>query len=147
MSRFALVLAGLTLLAGCGDEAAPAVAAGPSPDASNPAATTDSIPASALQSDSAAVDYEVPVTLVSMEPGDAACYLHVRPDGEPERTEYADYPMCERSDLIGRRVLLTVTPNPVQAPSCQGDPACTDTEMVNLVTGIDLSDAAPAAGD
>ena len=140
MSRFALVLAALTLLAACGDDAGPdesAVAAGPSPDASNPAATTDSIPASALLSDSAAVDYEAPVTLVSMDNGDAACYLNVVTDSGEERTEYADFRICERDDLVGQRVRLTATPSSVMAPSCGGNPECADTEMVNLVTGID----------
>ena len=138
--------AALVLLAACRDEA-PAVAAGPSPDASNPTAMTDSIPASALRTDSTSADYDVPVTLVSMEPGDAACYLTVRPDGGAERTEYADFRMCERDDLIGQRVVLTATPSPVLAQSCQGNPDCTDTDMVNLVTGIDPADAAGAAGD
>lgn len=135
--------AGLLLVAGCADAPAPAVAAGPSPDASNPTVVSDSIPATSLRTDSSDVDYEIPVTLVSATSGDIACYLTVRPDGGAERTEYADYRLCERDDLIGQRVVLTPTPSPVQSPSCEGDPECTDTEMVNLITGIDPAGAAP----
>ncbi len=139
-----LAFAGLALLAGCADDPAPAVAAGPSPDASNPTLGTDSIPATSLRTGSAAVDYEAPVTLVSMAAGDIACYLTVRTAGGAERTEYADFRLCERDDLVGQRVVLTATPSPVQSPSCQGDPECTDTEMVNLITGADPAGADPA---
>ena len=138
-----LLLLSLFALAACADEAPPAVAAGPSPSGSNPVAMTDSIPEAALRSDSSTTDYETPVTLVSMEAGDAACYLTVRPDGAAERTEVADYRMCERDDLVGKSVVLTVTPSQILAGSCNGDPACTDLEAVNMVTGMDPAGAAP----
>lgn len=142
-----LALGGLALLAGCADDSAPtdaaAVAAGPSPDASNPSVVTDSIPATSLRTDSSSTDYEAPVTLVSMTEGDTACYLAVSTGSGAERTEYADFRLCERDDLIGQRVLLTPTPSPVQSPSCGGDPECTDTEMVNMITGIDPASTAP----
>ena len=145
MLRSAVALAALVLLSGCADEAAPggSSAAGPAPDASNPTVATDSIPATSLRTDSSQVDYDVPVTLVSMTAGDIACYLTVRTGGGAERTEYADFRLCERDDLVGQRVVLTPTPSPVQSPSCGGNPECTDTEMVNLITGIDPARAAP----
>ncbi len=139
-----LLLCSLVALAACQNEAPPpSVAAGPSPSGSNPVATTDSIPEAALESDSSSADYETPVTLVSMAPGDAACYLTVRPDGLPERTEIADYRMCERDDLVGQSVVLSVTPSPMLADSCEGNPECTDTKTVNMVTGMDPAGAAP----
>ncbi len=138
-----LALGGLAVLAGCADDPAPAVAAGPSPDASNPTVVTDSIPATSLRTDSTSTDYEAPVTLVSMTAGDIACYLTVSTASGAERTEYADFRLCERDDLIGQRVVLTPTPSPVQSPSCGGDPECTDTELVNMITGIDPASTAP----
>lgn len=134
-----LALAVLAALAACGSDPAPGATTDAAPDGSNPAASTDSIPAASIRTDTASVDYDRPVRLVSMENGDRACYLTVRPDGEPERTDLADFPFCERTDLVGQRVVLTVTPSEVMAESCEGDPACTDTEPVNLVTGIDLA--------
>ncbi len=138
-----LLLLAFLALAACQPEAPPAVAAGPSPSGSNPVAMSDSIPEAALRTDSSSVDYETPVTLVSMTAGDAACYLTVRPDGAAERTEVADYRMCERDDLVGQRVVLTVTPSQILADSCEGNPACTDLKAVNMVTGMDPADAAP----
>ena len=141
-----LALAALVCLCACGDDAetGSAVAAGPSPDGSNPTSVADSIPASSFRTDSSQVDYDLPVTLVSVASGDIACYLTVRPDGGAERTEYADYRLCERDDLVGQRLVLTATPSPVQAQSCEGDPECTDTQMVNLVTGADPAGGEPA---
>ncbi len=142
--RLACLLA-LIALAACASDPAPGVTTDTAPAGSNPAASTDSIPESALRGDSAMVDYEQAVRLVSVQNGDRACYLTVQADGEPERTELADFRFCERTDLVGRRVVLTVTPSEIMAESCQGDPACTDTEPVNLVTGIDPAEGgAPA---
>ena len=146
--RATLVAFAVTLAACGGADTTPAVAAGPSPDASNPAASADSIPAAAVRSDSSQVDYDVPVTLVSMENGDRACYLNVRTDGGAERTEFGDFRLCESDEFVGQRVLLTATPSQVQAASCQGDPDCPDSEPVNLVTNIDPAPSAvPAAPD
>ncbi len=139
-----LLLCSLVALAACQGEAPPpGVAAGPPTTGSNPVAMTDSIPEAALQSDSSNADYETPVTLVSMQAGDAACYLTVRPDGDAEHTEVADFRMCERDDLVGQHVVLTVTPSQILADSCQGNPACTDLKAVNIVTGMDPAGAAP----
>jgi hypothetical protein len=139
--RSSLVLAALFALSACGTDTETAPVAAPAAsDASNPAASEDTIPEGAMADDG--VDYSQPVELVSMENGDRACYLTVRPDGEPERTDMADFGLCERTDLVGQRVALTVTPSQVMAESCQGNPECPDTEQVNLVTGID-----PAEGE
>ncbi len=138
-----LLLCSLVALAACQSEAPPAVAAGPPTSGSNPTALTDTIPEAALRTDSSSVDYETPVTLVSMTTGDAACYLTVRPDGGAERTEVADFRMCERKDLVGQSVVLTVTPSQILADSCGGNPECTDLKAVNMVTGMDPAGAAP----
>ena len=140
--RLTLAALAVTLASCGGTDTTPAVEPGPSTDASNPAVSTDSIPAGAMAADG--VDYEQPVQLVSMENGDRACYLTVQPDGEPERTDMADFGLCERTDLVGRRVALTVTPSAVMAESCQGDPECADTEQVTLVTGMDLAEGEAA---
>lgn len=125
------------LLAGCGSDPAPPVPTTAEPDANNPVASMDSIPPAALRTDSVSTNYDEPVTLVSLENGDIACYLTVRTAAGEERTELADFRVCERTDLKGTSVLLTATPSQVQANSCQGDPECQDLDAVNLVTGID----------
>lgn len=145
--RSLLTLVCLVALAACDPDTAPA-ADGAEPSGSNaegdaarnPAASTDPVMA-----DTSDVDYTQPVELVSMENGDRACYLTVRPDGEPERTDMADFGLCERTELVGQRVSLTVTPSEVMAESCQGDPECADKETVSLVTGMDPVEGAAAA--
>ena len=129
------------LLAGCGSDTAPAAPATAAPDANNPVASMDSIPPAALLTDSLSANYDEPVTLIGLTNGDVACYLTVRTAAGEERTELADFRLCERTDLEGTRVLLTATPSPIQARSCGGDPECRDTEQVNLVTGIDPAGA------
>ena len=139
--RALLALSVVLTLSACRSETAPEPAVETvESGANNPAASADSIPAGVMVDDG--VDYDRPVQLVSMESGDRACYLTVRPDGEPERTDMADFGLCERTDLVGQRVALTVTPSQVMAESCQGDPECTETEQVDLVTCMD-----PAEGE
>jgi hypothetical protein len=139
--------AGLALLAACQSDPAPVAATDtPGADASNPAASTDSIPTDAIRTDTSSVDFDQPVRLVALENGDRACYLTVQADGEPERTDLAEFGLCERTDLVGQRVALTVTPSRIMAESCQGDPECRATEPVNLVTGMDPAEIAMPPG-
>ncbi|HEX8297963.1 MAG TPA: hypothetical protein VF594_02280 [Rubricoccaceae bacterium] len=135
--RSLLTLSTLVFLSACGSETEQTTAV--PVDASNPPVSTDSVLTSPDST-----DYSQPVRLISMQNGDIACYLTVQADGEPERTDMADFGFCEREDLVGQRVSLTVTPSPVLAESCQGNPDCPDTEIVNLVTGIDLAAAGSA---
>ena len=126
-------------LSACASDPAPAATGVVSAEDSNPAVSMDSIPPTSLQADSTAANYDEPVTLVALDDGDIACYLTVRGAGG-ERTELADFRFCERTDLVGTRVLLTATPSQMLAASCGGDPECRETEQVNLVTGIDPAD-------
>jgi hypothetical protein len=135
------LVAGLAVSACQPDPAPGAGAPPPEGDAErNPAASTDSIPTDAIRTDTSSVDFDRPVRLVAMENGDRACYLTVQPDGGPERTDLAEFGLCERTDLVGQRVALTVTPSRIMAASCGGDPECRETEPVNLVTGMDLAE-------
>ena len=130
-ATFSLVLA----LSACQSDPAGAPA-GPTVAETSPTASVDSIPQTALRAGDDAGQYDAPVTLVSMQNGDRACYIDVQDDAGT-RTELADFRLCERDDLVGTRVILTATPSQIQAASCEGDPECRDMEPVNLVTGID----------
>lgn len=132
-------LALLLTLAACQADPAPAAPEEASADTFNPEVSMDAIPPSSLQADSTTANYDEPVTLVSLRDGDLACYLTVR-GAEGERTEIADFRFCQRTDLVGTRVLLTATQSQMLAASCQGDPECQQTEQVNLVTGVDPAD-------
>jgi len=75
----------------------------------------------------------------SMVAGDIACYLTLT-DADGERYEnMADFEICERErELLGRQVVLTFEQGRVQAASCEGDPECSDSEVVSLVVGARL---------
>jgi hypothetical protein len=70
--------------------------------------------------------------------GDRACYLTVEDEAGKTRDQMASFELCEREDLVGRRARLHFEKGQVMAESCQGNPDCSDTETVDLVTGIDL---------
>lgn len=140
----ALLLPALLFLAACtgeADDAPPAgrvSEAGPIDDAAPLETVVDSASGETVVMGAAQVSNEV-VAITQMQPGDRACYLTVQGDGG-ERQEMADFEFCERDDLVGQRVTLTTVATQIQAESCGGDPECTDTERVQLVTAADLAD-------
>jgi hypothetical protein len=123
------LLALLLLLAACRSD--------PAPDDAGPADTTAAADAPAP------VAPAVPVTVVEMQPGDRGCYLTVAEASGEAVMHLADYGVCERPDLVGLRVTLTVAPTRVQAAACAGDPACTDSEVEDLVTDVQVVPDAP----
>lgn len=74
--------------------------------------------------------------LKSMEAGDVACYLTLVNARGEETTQMADFAICEMDALIGRRVQIRRTKANVMAESCQGNPDCTETESVNLISRV-----------
>lgn len=71
--------------------------------------------------------------LKSAESGDTACYLSLVDDRGVPFEEMADFEICEKPSLIGKRVLLTYEIANVMSDECQGDPDCTKTRAVPLV--------------
>lgn len=73
-------------------------------------------------------------TLVRMENGDIACYLHLKDEKGAAFTELGDFELCQREkELLGRRVALTYRMGNVQSEECQGDPGCRKSKRVALV--------------
>ena len=71
-----------------------------------------------------------------MEAGDVACYVTLVDAKGKETTQMADFSICEMNALIGKRVQIMRTKTNVMAESCQGNPDCTDTETVNLISRV-----------
>ena len=94
------------------------------------------------------LDYPPVATLQQFTAGDRACYATVTdPDGV-ETEQFASFELCDRTDLIGQSVQLTYESTPIMAASCQGDPACEESELVWLITSIELvSSSAPPVSD
>ena len=84
-------------------------------------------------------------TLVSMENGDIACYLHFTDDRGAAFMELGDFELCaQERQLAGRRLALTYRLANVQSEECQGDPDCRKTRKVPVVVGVKVLPAASA---
>jgi hypothetical protein len=96
------------------------------------------LPAAAAQApDTVKVGKEIKKTVATvkeLQAGDVACYLTLKDDQGAEFTEMADFEICEQQSLVGKRVKLTYTLGNVMADECQGNPDCTKTRKVALVT-------------
>jgi hypothetical protein len=76
-------------------------------------------------------------TILRMENGDIACYLHLKDERGAEFMELADFELCmQEKQLVGRRVALTYRVGSVQSEECQGDPDCRKSKKVPLVVGV-----------
>jgi hypothetical protein len=78
--------------------------------------------------------------LKALQNGDRACYVVVTTDAGDLSSE-GDFELCaggshDATALIGQHVSWTTQPSTVQAASCQGDPACSDSDEVDLVVTI-----------
>ena len=124
-----LLLAALLLpLAACADADDPTPVVVTDPDPVDPA------PIDTIQPDGIAYRIE------SAQPGDAACYLELTPEaGGAAETLPAAFEVCDQIEaegLTGQVVTLQMEEGQMMAASCQGDPACTDSETVQMVTTV-----------
>ena len=83
----------------------------------------------------------VPVTLVEVSQGDAACYVTVKDAAGADQTYPGTFDLCpgggmDAGTLVGKQVLLGFGKASLIAASCEGDPECTDTEEVDAVMSI-----------
>ena len=80
--------------------------------------------------------------------GDVACYLKLKDDRGVVFDELADFAICEKPKLAGKRVMLKYSLEKVLADECQGDPDCKKSKTVALVTAVQVLGSAadkPAA--
>jgi hypothetical protein len=84
-------------------------------------------------------------TVTELQAGDVACYLTLKDDQGAEFSELGDFPICEKRSLLGKRVKLTYTLGTVMADECQGNPDCTKTRKVALVTAVKVLGGGKAA--
>lgn len=80
-------------------------------------------------------------TVVSLENADTACNVEFKLDDGRRVSEAADFDLCfQEPSLVGRRVALTWTTANVQAESCGGDPECSDSERIALISAARIVD-------
>jgi hypothetical protein len=65
--------------------------------------------------------------------GDRGCYVVLEDEQGARFDRIGPFDLCERRELVGRRVRLTLGPGEVSADSCQGDPECTARETIEVV--------------
>ena len=84
-------------------------------------------------------------TLTKAVNGDTACYLTLKDDRGIVFEEMADFSICEQPKLIGKRLKLKYSLENVMADECQGNPDCTKSKKVALVTSVQVAPSKPAA--
>jgi hypothetical protein len=87
------------------------------------------------------------VLLQALTHGDRACYVRVQRDGAAAVEEPAHFDLCERTELVGKRVRLTRERGSIHAESCSGDPECTRSDTVTLIVAAHPVDGAAAPAD
>jgi hypothetical protein len=79
--------------------------------------------------------------VVGLENADTACNVELQLDDGRRVYEAADFDLCfQEPSLVGRRVALTWTVANVQAESCGGDPECSDSERIALISAARIVD-------
>jgi hypothetical protein len=74
--------------------------------------------------------------VTALEAGDVACYIALDDDQGISFRELADFAICEKTSLVGKRVKLAYRMENVMADECQGNPDCTQSKRVALVTSV-----------
>lgn len=77
-------------------------------------------------------------TVTRLVSGDISCYVSLKSDAGKTFEESADFDLCDAKKFVGKRVELSWGMAKVQAASCQGDPNCTRSETIPLITGMKI---------
>lgn len=75
-------------------------------------------------------------TIRGLQSGDVACYVTLGTDKGEQVSEMAGFEICEKQDLVGKKVSLTWEEANVMAAECQGDVDCGKSEKVWLIASV-----------
>jgi len=76
-------------------------------------------------------------TITGLVQGDIACYIDFKDTKDKSTNDMADFSFCETpAKWIGKKVTVKYTKTNVQSSECMGDPECTKSQKVNLITKI-----------
>lgn len=85
--------------------------------------------------------------LISLTPGDSACYAEIDVDGDV-RNEMADFSVCEQGEAwLGERVRFSWKEANVLAADCQGDMDCGRSDTVTLIDRMMRDPEEPACAE
>ncbi|HEX6747256.1 MAG TPA: hypothetical protein VF092_08135 [Longimicrobium sp.] len=130
--------------AACGGDAKETRALGEQARATAVAAPATASSAAASNPDSTGAEV---VTIRGLTGGDRACYVDLEGTGVARSPQEAAFAVCERKELVGRRVRLSRMRTWVLAASCEGDPECARRDTVDLIVSAEPvpEGAAPAS--
>lgn len=74
--------------------------------------------------------------VTALEAGDVACYIALDDEQGVSFRELADFAICEKTSLVGKRVKLAYRMENVMADECQGNPDCAQSRRVALVVSV-----------
>lgn len=75
-------------------------------------------------------------TIKELQAGDVACYVTLDPGNGQTVNEMAGFEICEKQDLIGKKVSLTWQEANVLAAECQGNVDCGKSDKVWLIGAV-----------
>lgn len=76
-------------------------------------------------------------TVITLQNADTACNVELQFENGGPEIWLADFPICEQQ-LQGKRIRFKTRKSKVIAASCQGDPACTQSEEVDLIVSVEI---------
>jgi hypothetical protein len=78
-------------------------------------------------------------TVRSLSSGDRACYMELENERGKKSDEFADFDLCDRENLVGRRVRITRERAPIISTECIIQPAgCTKTDTVDMIVAAEV---------
>jgi hypothetical protein len=76
-------------------------------------------------------------TVRALTGGDRACYMDLESGGAVKEGQEAAFALCERQELVGKRVRVERRRAWVLAASCEGDPECARRDTVDLIVSAE----------
>ncbi len=76
-------------------------------------------------------------TVITLQNADTACNVELQFENAGPEIWLADFAICQQQ-LQGKRVRFKTKKSKVIAASCQGDPACTESEEVDLIVSVEI---------
>lgn len=74
-------------------------------------------------------------TVTLMQAGDHACYVDLKQSNGAVVSLKASFEICEM-DIVNKKISYKLEEASIMADSCQGDPECTESEKVNIITSV-----------
>jgi len=68
--------------------------------------------------------------------GDRACYMELVDSKGKKREDLADFAICDKTNLVGKRVEITRKRAQVMSVACKGRENCSISDTVNLIVMI-----------